>query len=374
MNKKDAKDIIERYKSGSCSEDEKALVKDWILFGRFKDLALSDEEVSKDLREIDARLPLALPSRTIRLRLPHFIGIAAASVALFVGAWVYFFNNTDYISPVSESYAKHDIAPGRNSATLILGDGKAIQLSHAKTGIIIDANGLKYNDKTEISGAGLAKTEVTVNTPRGGQYQVLLPDGTKAWLNAASSIKFPSSFVSLKERRVEIDGEVYFEVTKDKMHPFKVVSKGQEISVLGTHFNVNSYNDEGISKTTLVEGSIKVKKLTGADHTERMLQPGQQSVLTNGRLEVSPADIDADLAWKNGLFRFNDEKLESIMQKLSRWYDVDVVFENEALKNEPFAGVTTRFANVSKLLRMLELTGEVRFKLTDGQIRVMNAR
>lgn len=397
MNKKDAKDIIERYKSGNCTEDEKAQVKNWILFGRFKELTLTDEEINKDLQEISSRLPMFLRSGKTRLR--QYYTVAAAAIILIAGISLYFFKNTDPAFPISESLVRQDIAPGKNTATLILGNGKTIELSEAKTGVVIDASSLKYNDGTAIPSLRLgldpslseetspsplksdararaeSKTQtLIINTPRGGQYQVVLSDGTRVWLNAASSIKFPSSFASLKERLVEINGEAYFEVAKDKLHPFKVLSSGQEICVLGTHFNVNSYNDESFTKTTLIEGSVRVKKIKAADGHDAVLNPGQQSVLSNGDIKVSTADIEADLAWKNGLFRFNDEKLESIMRKLSRWYDVDVVYENEALKNEPFAGVTTRFANVSKLLRMLELTGEVKFKMTDRQIRVMNAK
>ncbi|RZL44345.1 MAG: FecR family protein, partial [Pedobacter sp.] len=208
----------------------------------------------------------------------------------------------------------------------------------------------------------------TIETPKGGQYQINLPDGSLVWLNAASKLTFPTRFIG-SERKVNLSGEGYFEITKNKKMPFKVVTALQEVEVLGTHFNINSYTDEANTKTTLVEGSVKVKLLN--EQQSSVLKPGEQAVNTSNKLKIDEVDVEAVIAWKNGYFRFDDEELESIMHKVERWYNVDVVYNNEKMKSEKLGGITTRFSEVGDLLKMLELTGKVKFKIERQKILVL---
>lgn len=315
--------------------------------------------------------------------------VAAAAILLVIGAGVWFYQsyrNADHINIL----AKNDIAPGKNAATLTLANGKIINLSDAKTGLVIDASKFTYNDgsKVQVSSRteSLSSDEksdpslrgssgdpslygkaVTMNTPRGGTYQIKLSDGTQVWLNASSSLKFPASFVSLKERKVELTGEGYFEVAKNKALPFIVISKGQQVEVLGTHFNISSYKEDVAVKTTLLEGSVKVK----SNKESLLLMPGQQSILINGKTKVIQVQTEDVVAWKSGYFMFNNESLEDIMLKVARWYDVDVEYKNVSTRKITFFGTVSRFSNISEVLRKLELTGEVKFEIEGKRIIVI---
>jgi len=194
----------------------------------------------------------------------------------------------------------------------------------------------------------------TISTPKGGIYQVNLPDGTKVWLNAASSIKFPTTFAQLSQRKVELEGEAYFEVAKNKKVPFVVSTSGQQVQVLGTHFNISSYSDEGELKTTLLEGSVKVVAANTI-----VLKPGQQSNLKrngSGGLKVSTANIAQVMAWKNGFFHFEKENLHEVMRQLSRWYDIEVIYEVDRHDDE-FMGDIPRGIKLSEALKILSFEG-----------------
>lgn len=226
----------------------------------------------------------------------------------------------------------------------------------------------------------------TIATPKGGQYQVRLPDGSKVWLNAASSLKYLASFSAWNERKVELSGEAYFEVAKDKDHPFVVKTENQEVIVLGTHFNINSYKDEPATKTTLLEGSVRVsllgttstastinttQKISKGKPAEIILKPGEQATLIGNNIRVSPQNAEDAIAWKDGYFMFNNESLESVMRKISRWYNLDVVFADASIKNQTFYGRMSRFSKVSQVLKSLALTREVKFELKDNTIHVL---
>jgi ferric-dicitrate binding protein FerR (iron transport regulator) len=211
----------------------------------------------------------------------------------------------------------------------------------------------------------------TIRTPAGGQYQIKLPDGTKVWLNASSIIKFPSSFAR-NFREVELEGEAYFEVAKMlynnniNIH-FFVKNKEQQIEVLGTHFNVSSY-PEDIIKTTLLEGSVRVYSLIS--NSSQVLKPGQQSQIVNGEIEIRAADTESSFAWKNGDFIFNNEELYSIMNKLERWYDIEVEYKGSVVPRR-FSGAVSRSNNLSEVLRIMELTGKVKFEIEGRRVFVM---
>lgn len=262
-----------------------------------------------------------------------------------------------------------DVKSGSNGAILTLANGQKLILEQTKEGSIDLQEGTdlrKSGDSLLVykSGATAANATVyynTLETPKGKQYSVVLPDGSKVWLNAASSLKYPTAF-SGKERLVELTGEAYFEIAQNKSMAFKVRSPGQTVEVLGTHFNIKAYADEQSTWTTLLQGSVKVEN---SQHDAVQLKPGQQ--MLNGQKGIWRAmekiDTAAVLDWKNGEFIFSGEPLESIMHKLSRWYDVSVEYKNDALKKELFYGSVSRWSNASEVLDMLALTGTIKFSI-----------
>jgi ferric-dicitrate binding protein FerR (iron transport regulator) len=268
------------------------------------------------------------------------------------------------------------ISPGQNRAILTLANGEKLNLDDSPSGVISTqgnstvtkiADGiLAYGSNNGVASES-AVSYNTIETPRGGQYQLALSDGTMVWLNASSSLKYPATF-SGKERNVELTGEAYFEVAKNKDKPFNVKVNGMKVEVLGTHFNVMAYNDENSIETTLLEGSVKLTK-KGASAT---LLPNQQGSLSRDAQGFRVTEVVAQdiIAWKNGFFKFDNENIETIMRKVARWYDVDITYEGD-LTRQNFGGTVSRFNDLSKLLKTLELTGTIHFKIDGRRITVM---
>jgi len=290
--------------------------------------------------------------------------------------------------PVAAVAPPLHIPPGSHTAQLVLSDGKVIGLGAAGTQKIREADGTAVvNDRNVLkyvgAGANVGGTNVggtngsgtnpaedtrynTVITPRGGEYQLVLSDGTKVWLNAASSIRYPVCFSGKDRRVVAIVGEAYLEVAKDAAHPFIVTTRQSNITVLGTSFNVKAYPDEPADKTSLVEGLVKVGDV--------LLKPGAQAVVDCGRsITVRTANLEEALAWKNGLFVFQSECLESITRKLYRWYNVDIVFNDNTLKNIRFTGRIKRYDDMTVLLNMISSTSRATFT-RDGSRLIVGAR
>ena len=356
-----AADPANRALLAELGKDERVLAK----FGEFSNIS-EDRAWSKVLIGI---APEAAEPKSRHLWAKLTV-IAAALAAVLFGIWFY-----DLDSPPGTSqndWVKNDIAPGKNGATLTLSNGQMIQLSDAKRGVVIDSGALTYDDGSPISSAAAQAgryegVEMTASTAKGQTYSFTLPDGTKVWLNAGSTLSFPYAF-SGKQRKVSLDGEGYFEVAKDKKHPFMVKSNGQLLEVLGTHFNVNSYADEQCVKTTLLEGMVKVSSSnTGQGMT---LIPGEQSVLGNQGFSKEKVDLEAAMAWKNGYFRFDDEPIESVMRKLSRWYNIEVIYEKGAA-NENLNGRISRSNHISQVLHALETTKTIHFKVEGRRVTVM---
>lgn len=382
MNQIDVKTLLEKYRTGMASKQEQLLLESWYARESINQMERPELEdyarIKKEMWVVMERQMVVKPDQK-RIKLwPRIATAAAAIVAVTLGVWLYYnpFINTPHAELVSATKLANDIYPGKNTATLTLADGRKINLSESKTGVVINAAKLTYVDGEELasgqtpSGSRAVKV-MSLRTPRGGQYQVVLPDGSRVWLNAASSIKFPSSFKDERRRVVQLEGEAYFEIFKSKTQKFVVESKGQTVEVLGTHFNINSYTDEGSVKTTLLEGSIRVSDASGLSSGTKVLCPGQQSILFGSKkIEIKQVDPTEYLDWKNGLFIFNKEPLERIMRKISRWYDVDVVFENEQLKQKLFGGTVSRSGNVSEVLEILELTELAHFKIVGRSIMV----
>lgn len=316
-------------------------------------------------RQMPVRLKEILKGRVVRLE-----RLAVASVVgLLISAGIFLMWHRPGVETRQHTFVlkENDLPPGGNKATLTLANGKQIVLD-----TLISGETLKQGVSAIINRRGhLAYTpesktgEVAYNiltTPRGGQYQLTLADGSKVWLNAASSIRFPTHFVG-KERRVQITGEVYFEVAKNAAMPFKVEAGNMEINVLGTHFNVNSYN---VVKTTLIEGLVVV----ASEGTTLALKPGQQAQLTTiGKIDLlEKVDLNETLAWKNGLFQFNNADIETVMQQIARWYDVEIIYEGNVTKL--FGGSIPRNMSASNVFKALELTGGVHFEIEGKTIIV----
>jgi transmembrane sensor len=293
---------------------------------------------------------------------------ASILVLLSVGILFYISQNTK-----NADSKLADVAPGGNKATLILANGKKIDLSGAVNGAIADETGIKVIKTAEgkiiydLTNTRAAANEQynTIETPVGGQYQVNLSDGTRVWLNSASSLRYPTHF-SGGERKVELTGEGYFEVAHQKSMPFKVASAGQTVEVLGTHFNIMSYRDEQTVKTTLLQGSVKISM--GREST--LLKPGQQALHTGDKIRISDeVDMEDVVAWKNGYFKFN-ESLEGIMGKISRWYGVEVVYETKTDPNLTYSGKISRGRNISAILKIIEFNGDVHFRIEGRKVYV----
>jgi len=273
--------------------------------------------------------------------------------------------------------ASDDIGPGGNKAILTLADGSTIDLDQAKNGTIqqqgksqlVKVNGgmLAYKENRKANkGDDLESSFNKISTPRGGKFQLVLSDGSKVWLNAASSLTYPTTFAG-KERSVQLRGEAYFEIAPNAAKPFKVNHEDLQIEVLGTSFNVNAYKDEQTVKTTLLEGRVKVHN---ADQAV-LLSPGQQARSKEKEpFSVATADLEEVVAWKNGLFRFNESTIEEVMRQISRWYDVEVVYEG-SIPKDLFRGEIYRNVNVSAVLKVLEVSG-VHFRVEGKKIFVLS--
>lgn len=369
--------LLNKYLEGTATAQEAAAVEAWYL--KFKDTErpeITDAFIETSTDRIWQRLEkqdrLPVPTRTISIKL---WAAAAAIVVVVLGGLFYYSNRKSNPAPLLAKQA--DIAPGTNKAVLTLADGRKISLNDAKNGALAQQAGIsisKTADGQLVYELKAAEKELnpkeviynTIETPRGGQYQISLPDGTKVWLNAASSLSYPATFAGQRQRMVQLTGEAYFEVAKDRQHPFTVKSKGQEIEVLGTHFNVNAYADEPAVKTALLEGSVKVS----AGTTAVVIRPGQQASLKNGSINVEEVNTNVMADWKAGKFRFKDEPLASILRKVSRWYDVEIVY-SPGFKDMPtFTGSVSRLDNVSAVLKMLEETSDVKFSIEGKTIKV----
>lgn len=352
MDNKEIIALLERFNEGLCTPDEQALIETWYINSKGLPVDETIDELAKDLNDIQYQLEQHTKSSTIKLW-PRVAAAASIVIAISIGVYFYNTSNRPGENGLTKNIFAQDIAPGSNKAVLALSNGKTIQLSGAKTGVVISASVLTYNDGTAI--ASETATELTATTPRGGTYQFTLSDGTRVWLNSASSLKSLSTFAHSKTREVELTGEAYFEVAHDATKPFRVRSKGQVIEVLGTTFNINAYADEPVTRTTLLEGSVAVSTSGAARKTEIRLKPGQQTTLQNERLTGSDADMEEAFAWKNGYFVLNNESLESIMRKLSRWYNIDVEYKGNIPKRQ-FGGEISRNTNLSEVLKVLELS------------------
>lgn len=366
MHRSQARDLLRKHHEGTLTPEEQALLESWYL-EQARTKALDKETLNGHLDTLELSL---------KTRRPAWKRVAVAAAVLIVtGAGIFYFKSP---APVAQAPVLiNDALPGDNRARLILASGKDILLDEASSGMLAREGNtaiVKTGEGELVYHSGRQPAENsafyynTIETPKAGQYHVRLSDGTGAWLNAASSIRFPAEF-GPDERVVEVVGEVYFEVakatTEQRRIPFKVVSGNQEVEVLGTRFNINSYSDEGVIRTTLLEGSIQVR----TPKKEIVLQPGQQARVSGGQtLRVSQVNTGQVMAWKEGYFSFDGVGLKELMRQLSRWYDMEVVYEGNTGDYE-FVGQISRNTRLSGVLRILE-AGGVRFRVEGKKIIV----
>ncbi len=376
--------LYEKCASGNGSDQEKTLLEEYKDAFSLEDTTWN-EELLGNRQEVTAEIYKTLSENLFtknKVRTFSFYRFAAAAAivfgVLFSGLYYFYFRNPESgILTAKEKHSRKNILPGKNAAILTLADGSVIALSDTVNGVI-SRQGSAMITKTrdgkliyDLSGAssrsfsGTAIPYNTLSTPRGSEYQLVLPDGTKVWLNAQTSLKFPAVFAA-KERRVELSGEAYFEVAKKANRPFKVLAGGTEVEVLGTHFNVNAYSNHTEVSTTLLEGSVRLSK----NGHQALLKAGQEGISTSGSFRVQKADTENAVAWKNGYLMFQDENIRTIMEKASRWYDIEVEYRGN-LEDKEFWGKVPRYQNISELLKNMELTGTVHFKTEGRRIIVM---
>ncbi len=347
---------------------------------------LYEQIKARYMREEIAVQPIADRQR-VRLLNTAWFRYAAAVILVFGVTTYFWFNNKKQEKPLTTTNNKQiqtDILPGHDGAILTLADGRQLLLDSLKNGVIATQNGsqvelkdgsLAYNKSEQTTGGIIYNT---MRTPRGRQFQLVLPDGTRVWLNAASSIKYPTVFTG-SQRIVEIEGEAYFEVTPlitkggGKKLPFIVNirgGRGASIEVLGTHFNVNAYEDETSIKTTLLEGSVNVKSGVNAQ-SSATLKPGQQAVIAaNSPLTINHSpDLVQVMAWKNGLFNFNGYDIKAVMREIGRWYDLDIVYEGEP-EPEEMMGELQRNLTLSQVMKILQKI-HVKYRIEGRKLIVM---
>ena len=378
--------ILEKYNAGNASTEEIEFLNAYYKAFSFrsgytnnlneKEKFILKHDLQNSLRENISLLESANWRQTKKVFLRRFLSVAAA-VAVFCALGLLFYPKEVIVVAKNKAMVASDIAPGGNKAVLTLANGQKIILTDANNGTLAKQAGVQITKTADgqlvytvlddsRSGSKTNDQFNTIETPKGGQYQVRLPDGSNVWLNAASALTYPSSFASEKPRKVDLRGEAYFEIAKDQLRPFIVKTSTQEVEVLGTHFNINSYTDEPAVKTTLIEGRVKVSAINGKD---RILKPGQQSALTGSNMQIANIDPELAVAWKNSQFVFESDDIRYIMRMVSRWYNVEVEYVG-SVPDSKFGGAVSRFENVSEVLKSLESTGRVKFKVEGKRIIV----
>lgn len=369
--------LYDSYLAGTATEEEIDLLfryKDRFNLSNFDDgVQLPDQDLIR--ARIYSRIEEQIKAPRRLWSTGRFWLSVAASLLVLVCAGRYFMHTNIHQQVKVAHVAKPaaPILPGTNKAILVLANGGRVDLNQVANGRIPQAgktfiNKVK-NGKLIYGKADSNSNEVAYNTiitPKGGQYQVVLSDGTTVWLNAASSLKYPSTFTGA-ERHVELNGEAYFEVAKNKHFPFTVSAGKVNVRVLGTHFNISAYDDDPFNKTTLLEGSVLLSK----DNQQMALIPGQQGIATdnNQQLELKTVNVEDAVAWKNGYFSFKKDNIQSVMRKIARWYDIDVVYQGTQ-SSRTLGGTVSRTKNIDEILSYLALTGVAHFKVKERRIIV----
>ncbi|APU96439.1 FecR domain-containing protein [Sphingobacterium siyangense] len=392
-NKSKIDQLLQKYKEGNCSLEEIEWLQHALSATDIGDQDAIDQAIVTSLLQPSAAGKMSESRQKIVLGnikkqiqqgteerdKPKFSIVwpywaAAACLLLFIFTMIFWQQQTSPVQADINLVRLQDttgvvVKPGGNSATLRLANGTLLELDKQASGIVMGES-ITYENGKSIAAAALdkqgmaadpSKVVLELATPLGGIYQITLPDGTKVWLNAGSSLKYPMSFAK-NERRVSLEGEAFFEVTKDSARPFKVLSKGQEIEVLGTAFNVNAYPDNTVIKTTLVNGKVKLSNHKRYSEAIYLL-PGQQSTNSNnGKIQLANVDTAPFTAWKEGLFYFDETPLSDALQQIGRWYNVEVKYKGEVPQTH-FYGRIKRSKPLRDVLDVLE-EGGLRFELS----------
>lgn len=374
-NFKQAKVLLDKYHEGLTTHDDNVKVEQ--AFNRFADAA-KDDDTAVDAQLIGERIWAKLPASVSGAGIspvplwPRIAVAAAALVSIVFGIWFFSgLRHSEFISG-SADYAKNDIGPGKQGATLTLASGKKIRLTDAVNGQLAEEAGVEISKSAdgqlvyEIKGSAEANKINTLSTAKGETYIVTLPDKSKVWLNAASSLTYTAGLTEGGKRKVKLTGEAYFEIAKDKTHPFVVESKGQQVEVLGTHFNVNAYGDEPTVATTLLEGSVNVTE----GENRRIIKPGQEAVNNGKSIQVNKANIENIVDWKNGDFNLDGLEFTAAMRKIARWYDVEVIYEISTPSGIETGGWISRNNKLKDVLKLIEKSGFVHFKVDGRKIYV----
>lgn len=370
MKNQEAKALLERYRNNRCTEEELNLLYSWYV------LHNAEQPDSLSYSDWISLMDMQLTDRSVNRKIIRRKQIAvAASLVLFLSAGLlYYYRGQQASLPEDHSLIVQSVG---NKAMLTLSGGEQISLEDAQQGDLARKSGIKVTKTADgevvftvaDAHAVKEKAENTLSTPRGRQWQVRLADGSHVFLNAASSISFPSSFSGLKNRIVKLKGEAYFEIAKDKEHPFIVQTEKQHIEVLGTHFNVSNYQDDGYVRTTLLEGTVKIHT-ENASIADVLLKPGQGACYSGNTLQITEVDVEESVAWKNGEFSFADEDIYGIMRKIARWYDIEVVYVNKTNK-ATFDGKISVNRPLTKTLHLLKSTGKVDFQIKGRRVIVI---
>lgn len=374
---------IQHYLLGCATDDEVQEVEVWkkerechheLLDGFQADVDLRQRSQEYEIFDKDKAFRRFLNSkrRVVRRRMFYWVANVAVVVLVILGGILYQRWEQEPLSVTAiEPTAIHH---GSSKAVLVLDNGEKIilkdsmflEMTDSSTRISVRGNQVRYM-KDSLSDASRKQVRVnSILTPKGGEYQLTLSDGTRVWLNADSRLDFPVVFVG-ERREVYVRGEVYFEVTKDVNHPFLVKTDKMEVKVLGTSFNVSAYEDERVVAATLVEGSIELSLHEG-DKTVVRLSPGEQAILQDGNVSVRQVDAKLYAAWTKDCFAFESESLETVLRRLSRWYDVDFRIENSEMRAKYFSGIIPKYEDVEKVLKMLEMTTNMSFEIKNNII------
>lgn len=402
--------IVKDFK-GELNEIERLELFEWINTSdnnrELYDYLSDEEHLKNELREMDEakeniwdKVEKQIAAEEIKehgINTRRKFMIAATVVLILISAGSYWVLSRSKQKPVAKKepvQLQNDIAPGGNRAVLTLEDGKKIILDSAHNGTLSSKGNVKINKQDALLSYDVSKENYqsngnasliynTLTTPRGGQYKLMLPDGSSVWLNTASSIRFPIAFPE-NDRTVEITGEVYFEIAHDRQKPFKVFimqagkEEGQnrkaEVEVLGTHFNINAYSDEATIKTTLLKGKVKFTYMTGKDAgtiDKKILSPGQQVQLNpKGQIKIiNDSDIEEAVAWKNGEFLFRSVDIKSLLRQAGYWYDIEVLYPH-GVPNDKFNGAISRNVTLTQFLQILQYS-EVKFKIEGRKLTIL---
>mgnify|MGYP001029934078 CR=1 FL=1 len=365
-----AKELLNRYNAGNCTPEEKIRIDAW--FNAYAN-TIADVEHSENMELIGQEIWAKLPATEVSVKRklwPRFAAAAAVVLVLF-SLFKLYEHNLPQKQPLVQN-KKEQITPGTYGATLTLANGKQIRLSQLKNGVFAEEAGVKitktakgelvYEVKNEADNT--LKTN-TLSTAKGETFKVELPDGSSVWLNAASSLTYTTNLATAEIRKVKLNGEAYFKVAHDSEHPFVVTTRGHDIKVLGTEFNVSSYENDDEEITTLVQGKISMN----TNREKVILAPGEKGTVRKGSIEKSTANIEAATGWKNNEFVFASQDIRYIMKLIARWYDVNITYEGE-IPSEKISGSISRFADIHSVLTILQATGTVKIKTAGNRVVV----